>query len=256
MSPSNFQGDSLETCHIAIKITQQIYTNLDFVTWKNKPWLQNKTSILGFLVSYPPPPKKKTDTMTPSRSAHVFRLMFFFLESFPVGRLKFHLKVGRKKKTRPSWWNRYLAWVEWGIEIAGVYVNFSLGKMMSQQFFVWVISSWAIWEDDVCPVFCEEWDMAHVLSNTSALSTRLKQQHGGRPIILPIFDKVRFPTSPWDYFNIEEPTWPTTKSPPTKMLDIGFVQISETLETLNHGLWEASRSIFKDVLQGRPLRSL
>ena len=35
---------------------------------------------------------------------------------------------------------------------------------------------------------------------TSALSTRLKQQHGGRPIILPIFDKVRFPTNPCDYF--------------------------------------------------------
>ena len=54
MSPSNFPGDSLQT-HIAIEIkTQQIYTNLDFVTWKNKAWLQNKTSIIGFLVSYPP----------------------------------------------------------------------------------------------------------------------------------------------------------------------------------------------------------
>lgn len=94
--------------------------------------------------------------------------------------------------------------------------RFLLDKNDESTVFVWVISSWAIWVHDLCPVFCEEWDMAHVLSNTSALSTRLKQQHGGRPIILPIFDKVRFPTNPCDYFNIRGTNLTNNKITPNR----------------------------------------
>lgn len=106
---------------------------------------------------------------------------------------------------------------EWRIEIAGV---FFWTKMMSQQFFVWVISSWAIWVDDLCPVFCEEWDMAHV---QPALRQHYQPAWSNNMVdgqssfqFLTRWDSPQIHVIIFNILTLEESTWPTPKLSPNK----------------------------------------